>query len=359
MSNDHLCHVALLEWSRGDGIAEAIHFELKRLGYHCQPFQVGSPLPHDVDVVFSFAPYGDFMVVPSQLKKMPVHQRPILIHWNTEGLPDLNLPWTLMSVAGKARSWVGRLKYSDNLWAKRLANTRSIRWIDSRLARFRYLGDYLNTYQAGILHVFADSSAIYARLHEKHGLPTIYAPWGATPLWYADLNLGRDIDVLWMGKRATKRRSNLLDMVRDGLERKGATVYVADNEENPFVFGEKRIEMLNRAKITLNLTRTWYDDNFSRFSMAASNRSLVVSEPLLAHCPECQPGKHYISVATNQLVNTILYYLANESERHHIVENAYRLVTTRLTFANSIKTIMNKVDEIVSRRKGLLCLDPS
>jgi hypothetical protein len=65
---------------------------------------------------------------------------------------------------------------------------------------------------------------------------------------------------------------------------------MADNEENPFIFGETRTAFLNRAKITLNITRTWYDDNFSRFAYAVPNRSLVVSEPLLPHCPEYEAG---------------------------------------------------------------------
>lgn len=77
------------------------------------------------------------------------------------------------------------------------------------------------------------------------------APWGATPRWYADLGLERDIDVLWMGKRGSKRRSNLLDQVRKELDTVGVSIYVADNEENPFIHGDDRIRFLNRAKLPL------------------------------------------------------------------------------------------------------------
>jgi hypothetical protein len=89
-----------------------------------------------------------------------------------------------------------------------------------------------------------------------------------------------------MGTRGTQRRSRIIDQVCKQLQLKGLNVYIADNEEKPFIFGQERTRYLNRAKITLNITRTWYDDNFSRFTMACPNRSLVVSEPVLPHCTE-------------------------------------------------------------------------
>ena len=79
--------------------------------------------------------------------------------------------------------------------------------------RFRYLGDYYYAYRKGWIDVLADSSALFARIRSKHGLPTLFAPWGVTPRWYADLNLERDIDVLWMGTWGTRRRRRILDQI--------------------------------------------------------------------------------------------------------------------------------------------------
>jgi hypothetical protein len=122
---------------------------------------------------------------------------------------------------------------------------------------------------------------------------------------------------------------------------------VIDNEENPYVFGRERTKMLNRAKITLNITRTWFDDNFSRFSMAAPNRSLVVSEPMLPHCLEYKAGFHYVSAPLDELSETILHYLEADQERGRIVENAYRLLTTELTMVNSVAKVMAQADAIL------------
>jgi spore maturation protein CgeB len=80
--------------------------------------------------------------------------------------------------------------------------------------------------------------------------------------------------------------------------------------------------------------------------MAMPNRSMVVSEPLLPHCPAYESGYHYVSAPIESLSETILYYLAQEDERLRIVENAYQLVTSKLTFYNSIKTIMEAVNQL-------------
>ena len=149
-----------------------------------------------------------------------------------------------------------------------------------------------------------------------------------------------------MGTRGTKRRSVILDRVRSQLEANGVRMHVADGKENPFIFGDDRIYYLNRSKITLNITRTWYDDNFSRIALAAPNRSLVVSEMILPHCPSFLPAIHYVSVPVENLAKTILYYLDHEEERLRIVDNAYHLVTTKLLFRESIKSIMDAVNQV-------------
>jgi hypothetical protein len=214
------------------------------------------------------------------------------------------------------------------------------------MLRFRYLGDYYYAHRRGWIDIFADTSEIYAEIHRRQGLPTIVAPWGSTPQWYEDLGLERDIDVLWMGTRGTKRRSSLLDRVRSELDANGVRTYVADGKENPFIFGNQRTYYLNRSKITLNITRTWYDDNFSRIALATPNRSLIVSEPVLPHCPSFIAGTHYVAASGDFLAETILYYLEHEEERLRIVENAYRLVTTKLVFRESIKLIMDAANQV-------------
>ena len=338
--------VVIPHGNASEGIAEVLSDELKALGYQPILFKIGSPIPEKAEVVFSFGPYGNFLTIPSQLAKMPPDQKPVFVHWNTEGIPDLRIPWKIMSSIAGWRSWLGRVQDSRNGSARIPGTERLLSLHESRMLRFRYLGDYYYAHRRGWIDIFADTSELYAEIHRRHGLPTIVAHWGATSQWYKDLSLERDIDVLWMGTRGTKRRSFILDRVRSELEANGVRMHVADGKENPFIFGDKRIYYLNRSKITLNITRTWYDDNFSRIALAAPNRSLIVSEPVLPHCPSFIAGTHYVSVPMESLAKTILYYLEQEEERLRIVENAYQLVTTKLVFRESIKSIMEAVNQV-------------
>jgi len=338
--------VAIPHRSAIDGISEVISDELSALGYQTVHFKIGSLIPEKAEVVFSFGPYGKFLTIPRQLAKMPPEKKPIFVHWNTEGIPDLRIPWKLMNWVSAWFSWFARVQNSQNGSVTIPGTERLTSLVESRMSRFRYVGDYYYALRRGWLDIFADTSAIYADIHRRHGLQTIVAPWGATSRWYKDLGLKRDIDVLWMGTRGTKRRSLLLDQVRSELESYGIRMHFADGKENPFIFGDERIYYLNRSKITLNLTRTWYDDNFSRFALAAPNRSLIVSELVLPHCPSFVAGIHYVSAPVEKLAKTIRYYLDHEEERLHIVENAYQLVTTKLVFRESIKSIMDAVNQV-------------
>ncbi len=345
------CIVALLEWDEAAGIAEVLRDELVSLGYVPVVVQQGQRIPHEATFLLTYGPYGQLLSFLAQLEGFPPNRRPVSIHWNTEGVPDLRLPWSLVRAIGMQRSSAEEALYRDGL--RELTGKRPFSHLGFGMKRFRYVGDLYHAYRRGWVHLIADSSQIYAKLRSDHGLPTIFSPWGATDRWYEDLQLTRDIDVLWMGNRASRRRSMILDALRDQLRAYGVNLYMADNQENPFIYDETRTEYLNRAKITLNVTRTWFDDNFSRFAMAGPNRSLIVSETMLPHCPYYEPGVHYVAAPLAKLRDTILYYLENEAARQRIVENCYNLMTTRLTMGHSVQTIMQAAAEKYAQSKSI------
>lgn len=338
--------VAIVNWGDYDAIAQAIEKELVQQGHQVVHFKFDHPVPTDVDVVFSFAPYGRLMQIPHQLAQIPVGKRPLFLHWNTENYPDPKLPWSIIRPIAAIRSWVDRLHDADAGWAKSLLNMPPISTIDKRMVRFRLIGEYQYAYQCGKLDMLFESSKLYTEERNQHGVPAIFVPWGTVPDWFEDLKLERDIDVLWMGKRRTKRRSQLLDTIYEQLTAKGYNVYIADNEMKPFVYGDERTKMLNRAKITLNIESEAYDNALPyRYHVVAPNRSLVVSESLLPHYLT-ESDKHYVAAPYDQMVETLLYYLKNDEERLKIVDEAYRLVTTELTIGNAVSTVMSHVDKM-------------
>jgi hypothetical protein len=341
--------VAVPEWVEDDGIAKMIGFELERIGYNPVLFCFDRNIPENVDYLLTFGPYNRILPIWQHNARRAFSRRPVVIHWNTEGMPDLRIPPKVVRALGALRSKIGRMGNSGSVIDHFLYSMRPVSNIDQSFKRYGYQGDYEYAYRKGWLQVLSDTSYVYSQIRSKIGVPTLYAPWGASQRWYEDLGLERDIDVLWMGKRGSQRRSRILDQVFRELKSKGLNVYIGDNEENPFIFGKERIRHLNRAKITLNITRTWYDDNFSRFTMACSNRSLVVSEPVLSHCIEFKKNIHYVSAKIEDLPNTIIYYLEHEEERKQIVDNAYNLMISDLTFENSLRKMFAAAQQHITR----------
>lgn len=329
--------IALAGWAPDDGIAQAIRCELESLGHEVTQFVFDAPVPKGVDLVFSFAPYGPLLILANHLGEIPEQNRPFWIHWDTEGIPDPRIPWAIAGQLCQVRSWIG-MKATEHK-PGRVGSVFEA--LNKTGHRFRYVGDNIHAYRCGRLKLLVNFSEIYSHYYRSAGIPALTVPWGTSKLWYEDLEMERDIDVLWMGKRRTKRRNNLLESIRSRLESYGASMYIADGIETPFIFGEARTILLNRAKITLNLGWHRHDNVFSsRFHMAAGNKSLVISEPFQPHYYQYMEDVHFVAAPRDELVSRILYYIRHSEERMLIAENAYQLVTTKMTLRNSLATIM-------------------
>ena len=324
--------IAVIDWE--GGARGWIQEHIEEHGRRCVFFRPGDAIPEQAKMIFSLGFFYDFHQLLEPLEALPPQKRPLFVHWNTEGIPDLRFPLWVMKWGGMVRSMIGKV-------AKR-NKSGVIKLFDRRFHRFRYLGDYFHAYRKGLLHFLFDCSTIYVEKEKRLGLPAAYVPWGTCRSDYDDLNLERDIDVFWMGKPRNKRRNELVQAIRARLERYGKKMVVVDGVEHPYVFGRQRIEYLNRSKVTLNLKPYWDDYNFIwKFHLAAGNRSLVVSEPFLPHNPEYVAGHNYVCAEVDHLVETICHYCEQEEERRAIVENAYQLVTTSMTMTESVGKIFS------------------
>src|SRR4051812_327775 len=121
-----------------------------------------------------------------------------------------------------------------------------------------------------------------------------------------------------------RHRDRLLTKLLEDLSRRGIAVQRFDN-----LWGQERIEVLNRTRILLNLLRHPRDFTGHRLLLGAANKALVVSEPM--DDEPLQPGRHMIQAPVEELADRIVYYLEHEDERRRITEAAYELATTRLT----------------------------
>lgn len=333
--------IAVVQWVPEEGLAQAICNELAGLGREPIPFLFDESIPDRVDMVLTFAPYGKLLPIARQMEQFNSQKRPIFLHWHTQNLPDPSIPWIFTKQVARFRSWLDRLDTSSRSVSLFIANLKPLQWLSQRMHRFRYVGDHYYAFSQGWLDVLIQSSKIYTQYDHAHGIPSIYVPWGTSRDWYADLHLDRNIDVLWFGKRRTRRRSQLLDIIRRELQVQGINMYVVDGEERPFIYDDERTKILNRTKIVLGLGIYPYDNVSSyRFQMVAGNRCLLISEPELDHHPFI-PGKHFIEATADKIVDRVLYFLAHEEERSQITKDAYCLVTEKLTMANSLRNILN------------------
>jgi hypothetical protein len=141
--------VAIAQRVRGDGIAEVIADELLTLGYQPVHFEIGSPIPENAKVIFSFGPYGRFLTIPRQLSNVPRDQKPVFVHWNTQGIPDPKIPWSIMSAISRWRSWLGRVQESLYGSVPVPGSHKLLPLLESRMLRFRHIGDYHYAHRRG------------------------------------------------------------------------------------------------------------------------------------------------------------------------------------------------------------------
>jgi hypothetical protein len=193
----------------------------------------------------------------------------------------------------------------------------------------------------------ADISALHTRRLSEMGIDCINVPFGSASDWYADLELERDIDVLWIGSHGSWRRSRELERIGEALARRNIRFQRIDGRSAPFVHGADRTHILNRTKIVLNVMRTPYDDNTLRHFIAMPNRALVVSEPMLRHNTDLVPGIHYIEAPLPDLADAIEHYLQHDAERKEFVDRAHAICTGELVMQRMIQRILSAVSERV------------
>lgn len=341
---------AICNWSLGpDSVSRTIETRLNKLGFKTVQFKYDSSIPKATKVVLTYAPWERLHPVINQLDKMPEDNRPAWIHWMTEDPPDLRIPRALTLNIGLLRAWFDRLYESPNEKIRQFVSLPFLKQFNRRMYKFRYVGEFYYAQKKGLLTVLADISKVYSDFYNSIGLKTIYAPWGLIDEAISNFDLERDIDVLWLGIRRTKRRSKLLDRIRFELSRNNVEMYIVDGIEHGYVHGEERNKLINRSRITLNLLPTWYDNTLIyRFPFAAANRSMVVSELTLEHCPKLMNNIHYVAVPANEIVPTIIHYLSNRDKREDIVNAAHNFVTNNLKIEDSLQTIIKYIHPLIS-----------
>lgn len=304
----------------------------------------GQSWHNDYDMVIGYGPFTiqqSPFKIGQQLLKMPVQKRPAFVWWLTENIPDPRFPIELTKVAAMLRLLADRL-FSSSALKLPLA----LQQILLRGHRLRVYGELRWLRQKGVLDVLAITSYNRALYYRRSGMDCVEAPLGYHPIYGSDLNLPRDIQVVFLGNMDSERRQQFVPPLFDELRKRDVNVVIKTR-----IYDEERTEFLNRTCILLNVLRAPQDYVGQRFLLGAANKALVISEPIPGEEP-FRPGEHLVTCSLETMADTIGIYLANQQKRQQIVDAAYRFVTQELTIEKSVRRILDKARQCRNKEAG-------
>ena len=196
----------------------------------------------------------------------------------------------------------------------------------------------------GLPDVLAVISAERRMFLEQRGIEAVEVPWGREPGDGRDLGLERDIDVLFLGEMRVPGRRRAVRRLRHA----GIRVEAMGDYRNPALWGEGRVELVNRAKIFLSVSRFPGTFTTRRFLIGMACNSLLVSDPLVDASPFV-PGTHYVESSLEELPGTNRHHLTHEEERLRIARQGHDFVMRELTMERSVQRLAG----LVADRLGL------
>jgi hypothetical protein len=168
--------------------------------------------------------------------------------------------------------------------------------------------------------VFASSLAS-VRMLERCGLAATYLPMPFDPALGVDHGGTRDLDVVFLGSTLDQRAGRVA-RISSALEGRGLTLTVVDAG----CYGDDRVALLNRARISLNLHKfPWHLERI-RLQLSMACGAAVVSELPLADPAPFEQGRHLEAASFDDLASVIVDLLADEPRRRSLVEEAAALI---------------------------------
>ncbi len=316
-------HVGIVALSGPDDeIATGLACAFKTHGLWTYKLYEDAKWPSKLDLIIFYGPFRAIDPIIRRIKSLS--QRPAVVLWNTEGLPDPRLPPFLV---------------------KRMARIKHLPGIGRiiRARRVAVVGEMLALQRAAHHSLHAGITPNRHAYFERLGVRSIYLPFGYIEAFGRPMDLERDIDVVFLGSTRDRRRAPLIAAFEREFARHGITFVIKDGSESRgYVYGKERAHLLNRTRIMLNLMRRPWDDACFRVLLAAPNGTMVLSEPTPVNDP-FHNGEHIVCAPLDQIANRAAYYLAHEDERARIAESAYQYVVNDLSMSQMVEQLLSKL----------------
>jgi hypothetical protein len=199
---------------------------------------------------------------------------PPIVFWLTEQLPNPSLNTRLIRAFGTARfESEARI---DKLLRGTSGQVPDLP-IDLRAGRFRIVGELLALQRISLLKLVCVFSKTNREILTRLGLPVAHIPMGHHQSLGADLDLERDIDVVFLGSTRDNRRARIISSLEQSFAQNDIRLVIKDGSaQRGAVHGFERTVLLNRSKIMLNVMRQPWDDLVFRQLLAAPNRTMLL-----------------------------------------------------------------------------------
>jgi len=282
------------------------------------------------EVVFVMNNFAWYPRIRRQLLTTLPAQRPMVVLWHTEPLP-------LPSAAPFDRP---RLQPREII--KIILRDSRATDVFTNYFHLRKLA------RSGIPDVLMVSTPSRREFLAEKGIPSHWVPFGYDATYGRDLEMTRDIDVLFLGTPDDARHRQAVRY----LKRKGVNVVAKGSWTDAECWGEERTKLINRTKIFLGIQRRPGKLSGIRMLLGMANKALVVAEPIYDSAPYVS-GKHFVSAKLEAMPGVIDHYLRSDGERERITDEAYRFVTEEMTLEKSLAQITGLLERHWIARVGL------
>lgn len=339
--------VASLVWKLPSQLHSVQADAVQKLGYPHQFLLYDAAIPQDVRIILIQGPYGSLLPLVRQIAESPLRHRPVLAYWFQQSLslpgPDWFCKYLSITFSELYRY------YNCDRWNHRLVESLTPNFVDSKGKRLGFLGDILWLYEHRLLDVLALSSTVYRDYLQQHHIDSIVVPRGFHPSYGSLLNRKRDIAAVWMGKLRTRRRAKAIYWLRNELEKRGLKMNIYDGQENEFIFGNTRTEILNRTWFVLNVFFSGPTDELSiRYYIAGANGAVVLSEPGANKYP-FEPGTHILERKLEEMPDTIMDHIEHREKWQAISDNILKL-RDKITLEDSVAKILSRAELLCRKR---------
>lgn len=193
------------------------------------------------------------------------------------------------------------------------------------------------------IDVVACSTPTRAAFLRQCGIPARFVPLGFHAGWGELGSEDRDIDVLFVGTCHSPNRRSLVPDVLRQLRDWGYKTCEAD----VFPCGRQRTELLQRARVVLNVLRFPWEFPGPRLFASAACGALCVSNEAVQNEP-FQPGLHFVRAPRTRMAESICSYLSNEEERRRRAARALQSFATDFPLSASLAKLLDPVPHAVA-----------